>query len=316
MAAPDLTLTRQGQVNGAGDAVALFLKVFAGEVLRAFRTQNKMADKHLVRTIQSGKQASFPAWGIGSGSYHTPGTMLVGSSVNHNERIVNIDGLLVADRSIASIDEAMNHYDVRSILAEDMAQFLSKRWDQNILRKVVQAARASATVTGLSGGSQIFGGATVATDADVLYDALLEAAQTLDEKDIPAEDRFVALRPAQYYLLLNADKVVNQDFTDGVNGGVNTGKVRQVAGLTIVSSNNIPSTVINDSGVTTYNGTYTDVVAPVWHKSAVGTVKLMDLAVESEYLIQNQGWLMVAKYAMGTDILRPEAAIEISKAAS
>lgn len=316
MAAPDLTLTRSGSNNGGGDAVELFLKVFAGEVLRAFRTKSKTQDKHMIRTISSGKQASFPAWGIGSGGYHTPGTMLVGSSVNHSERIVNIDGLLVADRSLATLDEAMNHYDVRSILAEDMAQFLAKTWDKNVLRKAIQAARAAATVTGLSGGSQIFAGSTVVTDGDVLYAAIKEAAQTFDEKDIPDEDRYCFLSPELYYLLLDADKVVNQDFTEGTNGGVNTGRVRQVAGITIVSSNNVPNDVVNASGVTTYNGTYTDSVAAVFHKSAVGTVKLMDLAVESEYLIQNQGWLMVAKYAMGTDILRPEAAIEISKAAS
>ena len=316
MAAPDMTVTRSGQVNGGGDALALFLKVFAGEVLRAFRTKTKTADKHMIRTIQSGKQASFPAWGIGSGGYHTPGTMLVGSSVNHNERIVNIDGLLVADRFLANIDEAMNHYDVRSILAEDTADFLGQTWDKNVFRKIAQAARASATVTGLPGGSVIAGGATVETDADDLYDALLATAQTFDEKNIPESDRYVALRPEQFYLLLNAAKVINQDYTDGTNGGVNTGKIRQVAGLQIVSSNNVPDSTVAASGVTTYNGVYDDVVALAWHKSAVGTVKLMDLAVESEYLIQNQGWLLVAKYAMGTDILRPEAAIEISKAVS
>ena len=48
--------------------------------------------------------------------------------------------------------------------------------------------------------------------------------------------------------------------------------------------------------------------------SAVGTVKLMDLAVESEYDIRRQGTLMVAKYAMGHGVLRPEAAVGIKEA--
>lgn len=48
--------------------------------------------------------------------------------------------------------------------------------------------------------------------------------------------------------------------------------------------------------------------------SAVGTVKLLDLAVEGEYQINRQGTLIVAKYAMGHGILRPECAIELSKA--
>jgi hypothetical protein len=47
------------------------------------------------------------------------------------------------------------------------------------------------------------------------------------------------------------------------------------------------------------------------HPSAVGTVKLMDLGMEGEYQINKQGTLMVAKYAVGHGILRPEAAIEL-----
>jgi len=52
----------------------------------------------------------------------------------------------------------------------------------------------------------------------------------------------------------------------------------------------------------------------VCHPSAVGTVKLLDLAVESEYDIRRQGTLMVAKYAMGHGVLRPEAAVGIKEA--
>jgi hypothetical protein len=40
----------------------------------------------------------------------------------------------------------------------------------------------------------------------------------------------------------------------------------------------------------------------------------MDLAAESEYDIRRQGTLMVAKYAVGHGILRPEAAVELAKA--
>ena len=47
------------------------------------------------------------------------------------------------------------------------------------------------------------------------------------------------------------------------------------------------------------------------HKSAIGTVKLMDLAVESEYSMSKQSTLMLAKYAMGHGILRPEGAVSV-----
>ena len=37
----------------------------------------------------------------------------------------------------------------------------------------------------------------------------------------------------------------------------------------------------------------------------------MDLAVESEYSIPKQATLMLAKYAMGHGILRPEGAVSV-----
>lgn len=53
----DFTASRLGQIDGSGDAKALFLKQFAGEVLTAFEETNTVLDKHIIRTIQSGKSA-------------------------------------------------------------------------------------------------------------------------------------------------------------------------------------------------------------------------------------------------------------------
>jgi hypothetical protein len=50
------------------------------------------------------------------------------------------------------------------------------------------------------------------------------------------------------------------------------------------------------------------------HKGAVGTVKLMDLSAEAAYDIRRQGHLMVAKYAVGHGVLRPESAVELASA--
>ena len=51
------TPSRLGAINGGSDKDALFLKVFAGEVLTAFAEKNVMMDKHMVRTISNGKSA-------------------------------------------------------------------------------------------------------------------------------------------------------------------------------------------------------------------------------------------------------------------
>ena len=52
----------------------------------------------------------------------------------------------------------------------------------------------------------------------------------------------------------------------------------------------------------------------VFTPDAVATVKLLDLGMESEYQINRQGTLMVAKYAMGHNVLRPASAIALLEA--
>ena len=82
MAAPTFDASRLGLVNNAGGGTwagdnALFLQVFAGEVLTAFRKATIFEALHSVRTISSGKSASFPIIGLNSAAYHTPGTMMI-----------------------------------------------------------------------------------------------------------------------------------------------------------------------------------------------------------------------------------------------
>ena len=57
------TVVRTGQINQAGAVDAIFLKVYGGEVITSFQEKNVAMDKHFVRTITSGKSASFPVFG-------------------------------------------------------------------------------------------------------------------------------------------------------------------------------------------------------------------------------------------------------------
>ena len=111
----NMTVSRLGLVNATGTSYdALFLKVFSGEVLSAFRKATVFENLHTVRTISSGKSAQFPIIGLSSTSYHTPGTQLTGDRIKHAEATKNIDYKLVSQVFLADIDEAKNHYDVRS----------------------------------------------------------------------------------------------------------------------------------------------------------------------------------------------------------
>lgn len=303
--------SRFGQIDLSGDPVAIFLKVFAGEVLTAFSETNVFLGRSMVRTIVSGKSAQFPASWKGTAGYHTPGVELVGTTVAQNERIIVIDDLLVADRFIALIDEAMTHFEIRSEYSRDIGRALARTLDKNLAQVFCLAARSASTVTGGPGGTVVTT-ASMDTDMAVLIAGVASAMQALDEKNVPAEDRTIFLSPSTFYKLINSDsKAINRDYNpDGVNGGVGSGQIFRLFGGEIVKTNNLPTTVVS-TGPTAYQGDFTDTVAIVAHRSAVGTVKLIDLAVEMDYDIRRQGTLLVGKYALGHGILRPEAAVEL-----
>ena len=58
-----LSPNRLGQANVTGDTDALFLKVFSNEILATFEKTQIMKPLHSIRTISSGKSATFPTIG-------------------------------------------------------------------------------------------------------------------------------------------------------------------------------------------------------------------------------------------------------------
>ena len=289
---------------------------------------------HTVRTISSGKSAQFPVLGTATAAYHTVGTPLVGANqIKANEKIISIDDLLISQAFISDLDELKNHYDVRATYASELGKALARRYDQNVAKVIANASRASATISGGNGGTvlTLANGNTASANVtgDELAAAIYDIAQTFDERDIPSTDRFVVLPPAEYYKLPeSATRTIDTDFNPGGNGSFASGRVQQIAGMPVIMSNNISQenkppggSDANELGGSnnTYAGDDSKTIGLVFHKSAVGTVKLMDMTTEisgSDYGIMYQGTLMVAKYALGHGILRPEAAATIKLSAS
>ena len=269
------------------------------------------------------------------------------SSIGMNERVITIDDVLVSSTFIANIDELKQHYDVRSIYAAELGKALAKRFDIATMKTLFAAAGTGASAP-QAGGNSITG-ATTNTTAGII-DALYAAATKLDEVDAPSEGRYAIVTPAQYYKLLTADNVAINKDTSGGSADAAKGTVVEVAGIQLKKSSNFLEIIAegnisaagtggsndqtnadNDDGSSNndifggsgvgYNGDFSALTtgsgASLEHgilvgtKEAIGTVKLLDLATESEYQIERQGTLFVAKYAMGHGVLRPECSVKI-----
>jgi len=413
--ATDYSAIHRSGINNAGaDARALYLKLYAGEVLQAFQSKNIMMPLHRVRTISKGKSAQFPMTGkYRDAAYHTPGAEIVPTASKQGERIVSVDDLLVNAQFIPNIDEAMSHYDIRSIYTQEAGFGLSKVADQNIIRLGIKAALCetaamAALATGAPSiqdysafddedfsGNVVVGGdeTTTGTIASSIRDpkkiaqAIMDAKRILTNANVPGEP-FVVMSNDMYYDMfkisgssnLNDLAIFNRDI--GGSGSVASGDVPTILGMPVYVTNHMGSysntagtawtsdlwthsagavavheTSINpawgdhqplaaaagsgrttqyDVGNTNHAAWSTHVTntgstgssavarktaylsdvamrvrALVMTKDAVATVKLMDMSVESEYQINRQGTLVVSKYAMGHNVLRPACAVAL-----
>ena len=379
---------RSGQSNASGDVRNLYLKLYAGEVMTAFQTKNIMMNYCRVRSIKKGKSAQFIMTGkYRNAEYHTPGNEIMPDVVAKNaERVVSVDDLLIAAQFIPNIDEAMQHFDIRSVYTQESGYALAKAADQNILRMAVKAA----LTTNKQPASKILQdydafdhedytanvtyAANFANSKKAAYfmEGLIEAKRILESAGAPLDDLVCVMATDQYYSLfktttnsedITALTMFNRDVGGGgsvkdvdlptiagipvvrtphmgtlgasawtgslwntANPAVSTGQapLANTAGSGRASHYNLPAAYtaatasgsnigavggLDGSSAVNLEDESLKVRALVMHKDAVATVKLMDLSVESEYQIERQGTLIVSRYAMGHNVLRPAMAV-------
>ena len=313
----------QSVVAGPSHSDSLYLKVFSGEVLKSFNKKVVWKGRHREKTIKHGKSAQFPAIGKAAAEYHTPGYWINGQAINHGEKVINVDDMLISSTFIANYEEAMNHYETRSEYAFQMSDALAQAYDQHLF-----ALAAKACTAGTSGAVAEMGAATrvavgAAPTITTIIDGIFDSAAYFDSTNIPESDRVVFLTPTVYWDIIQDGSMLDRDFGND-NGSQASGKVFKVAGMELIPSNNLAlnfgtATLSGQragSATTEYDIDNTSAVALVAQKQALGTVKLMEMATEKEYQVGRQGTLMVSRYGCGHGVLRPECLRLLDAAAS
>jgi hypothetical protein len=389
MSATNYVGHRSGMVNAANNSRALFLKLYAGEVMTAFQTKNIMMNYSRVRNIKKGKSAQFIMTGKHrTAAYHTPGNEIIpDAAAKHSERVVTIDDLLIVHQFIPNIDEAMAHYDIRSVYTQEAAYGLAKAADQNILRTAIKAAlttnkeRAGKLVQDYNAwddedfsANVVYSSTNFANSlkSSNFFEGVLEAKRILESAGAPLDDLVCVVSTDLFYEMFKASSnseattslhMFNTDI--GGKGSLVDANMPNIAGIPVVRTPHLGSgtrsawtdslwstgvtttaaplgaaesnraaaydlpanytaassgaNLVGPTGGTDANGATvalrtegTKVRALVMNRDAVATVKLLDLSVETDYMVNRQGTLIVSKYAMGHNVLRPAMAVALS----
>ena len=271
------------------------------------------------------KSASFAVMGRTRAKYLVPGNSLDDQrkKMEHNERVIAIDGLLTADCLITDIDDAMNHYDVRVEYSRQLGEALAMAADCAIINelaneaangtkfkdgnipdkgegadKVLGTGKAFEFVTGLDVTQE-------ATYGSKILEGLLAARAQMTKNYVPQGDRYCLLTPEGYSAVMKAlmpDAANYHALFDP-----NTGKLQTICGFEVIEVPHLLNEGIDGKHALNTNIKAAGLQGIVFHRSAVGTVKLKDLAMERARRAEYQADQIIAKYAMGHGGLRPEA---------
>lgn len=325
------SLDRLGQIQGAGDTSALFLKLGMTELLDAFDRACVFKGKIKERNIKGGKSAAFQVSGKADAAYHVPGTPILGatnSPGDRNERIINLDGLLIADQVIYDLDELMNYVDVRQDVTHQLGQALAREWDKRAARVLYAAAKttteplAKAGNAGRIGQSQTLSAGYAAATANAKGDELVSKISALkvamQKKDVPTEDLLCVVGPDEYDYLLDSTRAINADFNgaSGENGSFASGRVLRVKGIPVIMSNHVTQAAYTNGTYdknTAYQQDLSKNKAIVFHRDAIGVLTLRSPGLQitpqgGDFNIMYQASLMVARMAIGMGVLRAECA--------
>ena len=245
-------LTRPGQKNSTGDARALYLKLFSGEMFKGFQHNAIARDLVMKRTLTNGKSLQFVYTGHTKAEYHVPGNSILGNTDGAPpvaEKTITIDDLLISSAFVYELDETLAHYELRGEISKKIGYALAQKYDRLIFRAIAKGARQASPITKSGfvepGGTQIrVGTNNQASDAYVpasLINAFYDAAAALDEKGVSSEGRVAVLNPRQYYELIQgvgSNGLINRD-TQGT--ALQSGQgIIEIAGIKIFKSMNIP----------------------------------------------------------------------------
>ena len=309
---------------------ATYLKLFSGELFKAYESATIARDTVQRRTLKNGKSLQFIFTGRMQAAYHTPGEPILGSGDPPvAEKTIQCDDLLISSAFVYDLDETLAHYSLRSEISSKIGHALAEAYDKKVFRTIAKAAREAHPITSSPGpepgGTQIELGVTKEYNAQALVDAFFEAAAVLDEKNLPKTGRTAILNPRQYYALVSqvSSNILNRDYGNN-QGNLTSGEgLVEIAGINIRRSNNLPflaGTVNGQSGENnTYSGDFSTHCGLIYQRDVAGIVEAVGPQVQvtsGDVSVLYQGDVMVGRLAMGAGTLNPAGAIELTSARS
>ena len=329
--------------NYAGDANAqgaLWIPTWSGEVLHAYDQYNMFEPMVDSRVITSGTTVEFPVTGtIALKDAWEAGEELGGGGSSTTKFTIGLDRRPIAAHfELDNIDVMIQQFEFRSELARQAGLTLANERDRQIARLLVKGAQTGSRMhvrtedpdavnvggfdSRYAGTAYAFSADNSAIDALSGEDGALKILAAIEAElvkcrqlDIPEMGLNVVVNPVMFNQIRRLGIATVGDTTFGANGtsplfGSQTSAPAlsgslSYMGATIVSSNHLPTGNKAD-GEVNYRVDATGVVALMFARQGVASIKKQGLKVDSVEDVRRNTNFTVASMYSGAGVLRPE----------
>lgn len=321
MALGTFTPNFPNQNLGAGDELALAIEEFTGVVQQTI--QRRSATMGLMNTRPVRGTTTITNEGIGESTLQAvvPGTIPDGN-INKAARInLTVDTLILARNITPLLDSFQKNYDFRSAIGREHGEKIARFWDNAMLIQAAKAAALSASAYGAldghnGGSTKTLASAGDATDPAALYSAISDLFVTMENKDVvpSLDDVMIAVKPAQFYALLDAEQIVNGEYVSSTGTRFEGMKMLKTFGVPVIVANNLPTTNItghplsNTRNSNAYDGDFSKLVALAFSPKSLLVGETISLTNAVFYEERDKAWYIDSHLAFGATPDRAEYA--------
>jgi hypothetical protein len=317
MADSSAGLSRPAQNLGTGEVDALHIEQYGGEVEGTLAKMSIMQSFASIKSVQGTDTITNDRVGSASLQAVTPGVSPDPHVTQFSNVSLVVDTIVLARNNVALLDDFQAHFSVRSEIGMEHGKVIAKFFDEAFLIQGIKCALHDGTglPDGWYGGSKVeLAVATDELDPDKLQRGIEDVCQEMEEKDQDLEGAALFVRPAQYYVLLRNDRLIDKDYSMG-NGDYARGEVLMSNGVPIFKTNRLPNAAVTDHYLSNTGnsaaydlvaGEQTDVVALVMKPKALLAGETIPLTSDVYYEKKELQWYIDSYLAFGVTINRPD----------
>ena len=300
----------------------LLLDQYGGEVESQFKKSAIMRQYAKVRPVRGTDTIVNNRVGRTTLKALTPGVRPQGDATPFGKVSLTVDTVVLARDNRSMLNDLQTHFDARMELAQDHGKELGFFFDQAFIIMGIKGSVAAAPVLGDGTASkQSIGAGKNATlaalldelDPDKLYKAITGIIVAMEEEEIPVDELVVFVRPTQFQVLLQNNKLLSRDFAAG-NGDYAKGMIYEIGGARIVKTARIPTSAItghylsNTDNSNAYDVTATQAkaVAVILHPKSLMAGETIPLTSDIWFNREEKQWFIDSFLAFGVTVNRPD----------